>query len=67
MYGSFFTFDVTPLDDAPRKEVKGFCARCRNSGLSHVSWFPEKVWDRLPSYFGLPDWNTLKAQDVMLA
>jgi hypothetical protein len=45
--------DFSPL-------VEKLCHNCMKYGREGHSTGRQKVWDQLPSYFGLPDWNELK-------
>lgn len=40
--------------------VPGLCAFCQNKMMSSMEEGRRNVWEKLPGYFGLPDWQTLR-------
>lgn len=46
------------------KSLAGLCPLCKDVMWLSVEAGRRKVWDDLPSYFALPDWETLRALTV---
>jgi len=43
----------------------GLCVPCRETVRVSIEEGRKKVWDQLPSFFGLAEWETLKARDEL--
>jgi len=40
------------------------CGNCRNTVASDIIAARQTIWDNLPGFFGLSDWETLRARDL---
>ena len=41
----------------------GVCSNCTNAIRLHIEGATLKIWEKLPSLFGLPDWEILTAEE----
>lgn len=63
------TADAEPYQDwcTANPELVGkfinVCTKCCDTIELHVSDAKREIWKQLPGLFGLPDWNTLRAED----